>query len=246
VTAYVDAVLRGREAAKFLPAFVPFQQQVARCGMINSLSQVALKIASPGVPDFYQGSELWDLNLVDPDNRRPVDFVARARQLDEVDEILAQSPDVRRTSLARLLDRWQDGTVKLLITAAGLRLRSADPQVFLDGDYFPLEVESTVPARAIAFARTIGTPEDDSAARVALVIAPHLAARLIDASHPAPLGDVWKTSRVHVPVPLAGLTFRDVFTGAELKPVRSGTNAWLFVGQALRTLPVALLNSVSP
>jgi (1->4)-alpha-D-glucan 1-alpha-D-glucosylmutase len=244
VTSFVDAVLRGRESARFLPAFAPLQQQVARCGMINSLSQVTLKIASPGVPDFYQGSELWDLNLVDPDNRRPVDFDTRARQLDEVDRVLAQPPDVRRTALARLLDRWQDATIKLLITAAGLRLRSADPELFLDGDYFPLETESTVAARAIAFVRTIGASGDGGrGGRVALVIAPHLAARLVDARHPVPLGDVWKTSRVHVPLPLAGLTYRDVFTGAETRPVTSGGRGWLFVGQALKTLPVALLAS---
>jgi (1->4)-alpha-D-glucan 1-alpha-D-glucosylmutase len=233
-------VLAGREAAKFLPAFAPFQQRVARCGMVNSLAQVVLKIASPGVPDFYQGSELWDLDLVDPDNRRPVDFGDRGRKLADVDRVLCEPAPERRASLARLLESWTDGTIKLLVTAAGLRLRTAEPRLFLDGDYFPLETETTVPARAIAFARTLAA-SDGAPGRVAIVVAPHLSAHLVDPQHPVPAGAAWKTSRVHLPMPLAGLTYRDVFTGADVKPVRSEATAWIFVGQALQTLPVALL-----
>jgi (1->4)-alpha-D-glucan 1-alpha-D-glucosylmutase len=210
--------------------------------MINSLAQVALKIASPGVPDFYQGSELWDLNLVDPDNRRPVDFEARARRLDDVDGILAQDPDDRRASLSRALCCWETGTIKLLVTASALRLRATDPRLFLDGDYLPLDSETTVPARAIAFARTFAD-SGAGAGRVAIVIAPHLAARLVNGERAFPIGDVWKTSRVHLPPSLAHLTYRDVFTGAELRPARSDSDAWLFIGQALQTLPVALLTS---
>jgi maltooligosyltrehalose synthase len=92
----------------------------------------------------------------------------------------------------------------------------------------------------IAFARTLAG-DGRSAARVAIVVAPHLAAHVIDAQHPVPIADVWKTSRVHLPAALASLTYRDVFTGAEIKPVRSESSAWIFVGQALQTLPVGLL-----
>jgi (1->4)-alpha-D-glucan 1-alpha-D-glucosylmutase len=192
VATFVQRVLRGREAATFLPAFAPLRQRVTRCGVVNSLAQVALKIASPGVPDFYQGSELWDLDLVDPDNRRPVDFDDREHRLNEVTRILEQPAGDRRAPLARLLHHSSNGTIKLLVTAAGLRLRSSEPRLFLEGDYLPLETETTVPARAIAFARQLaaanGTP-----ARVAIVVAPHLVARVIDEGHPAPVGDVWKT-----------------------------------------------------
>jgi (1->4)-alpha-D-glucan 1-alpha-D-glucosylmutase len=237
---FVQRVLRGREAAKFLPAFAPLQRRIARCGMVNSLAQVVLKAACPGVPDFYQGAELWDLNLVDPDNRQPVDFAERARRLDEVDRILAEDADARRGALMRLLCGWETGTIKLLATTAALRLRAADPQLFLDGDYLALETEPTVPARAIAFARTLADP-DTGTGRVAIAIVPHLAAHLGNGDRPFPVGDVWKTSRVHVPTPLAGLTYRDVFTGARIRVARSETSAWLFIGQVLTTLPVALL-----
>ena len=238
VATFVERVLSGPEAAKFLPAFEPFQQRVAQCGLVNSLAQVVLKIASPGVPDFYQGSELWDLNLVDPDNRRPVDFERRRQALDRVDALLAQPAAERAAGIAARLNHWRDGEVKLLVTAAGLRLRAAEPALFLDGDYLPLDAETTVDARVVAFARF------SAGGRAAIVIAPHLVARLATPEHPVPLGDRWRTSRVHLPKALAGLTYRDAFTGAEIRPVLSGDNAWIFIGQALKHLPVTLLAAV--
>jgi (1->4)-alpha-D-glucan 1-alpha-D-glucosylmutase len=238
VSSFVERVLAGPEAAKFLPAFEPFQERVARCGLLNSLSQVVLKIASPGVPDFYQGAELWDLNMVDPDNRRPVDFDARRQALDRIDALLAQPAPDRAAGIASLLTDWKGGGVKLLVTAAGLRLRSANPDLFLDGDYLPLEVESTVEGRVVAFARIAAT------GAAAIAIAPHLVSRLVTPEHPVPLGDRWRTSRIHLPRSLAGLTYRDVFTGEEIRPVIAGESAWLFAGQALRTLPVSLLIAV--
>jgi (1->4)-alpha-D-glucan 1-alpha-D-glucosylmutase len=235
VAAFVERVLTGPEAAAFLPVFLPFHERVARSGLVNSLSQVVLKIASPGVPDFYQGSELWDVNLVDPDNRRPVDFDARQQALDRIDALLAQPAPERGAAIGALLSHWQDGEVKLLVTAAGLRLRSAEAALFLDGDYLSLEVETTVDARAIAFARY------SADGRAAIAIAPHLVSRLVSADHPLPLGDRWRTSRVHLPKSLAGLTYRDVFTGASVKPMSTAGGAWIFVGEALARLPVALL-----
>jgi (1->4)-alpha-D-glucan 1-alpha-D-glucosylmutase len=238
VRAWIARMLTGPESAKWLPAFIPFQARIARAGLANSLAQVVLKIASPGVPDFYQGTDLWDLSLVDPDNRRPVDFEARQRALDEVERILSLESDGRVRAIAALLRDWQDGTVKLLLTAVGLRLRAAHPDIFLDGDYLPLETDtSAIPARAVAFART-------SPSGVVIAIAPHLAGRLGDADHPVPLNDLWRTSRVLLPPALADRTYRDAFTGLELKPVRASESAWIFIGQALKALPVSLLRAV--
>jgi (1->4)-alpha-D-glucan 1-alpha-D-glucosylmutase len=237
VRTYVDRVLRGPESAKLLPAFTPFQERVARTGLVNSLAQVVLKIASPGVPDFYQGTELWDFNLVDPDNRRPVDFAARQDALERVERILALAADERPEHIAPLLAHWQDGAVKMLLTAAGLRLRGSRTDLFLDGDYLPLETDTTaVAGRVLAFARIAPTG-------AAIAIVPHLVARFVDAEHPLPTNDLWKTSRVLLPKALASMTYRDAFTGAEIKAVMANESAWLFVGQALKTLPVALLVS---
>ena len=238
VTHYVAQALTGPESSKLLPAFAPFQEHVARVGLINSLSQLALKIASPGVPDFYQGTELWDLNLVDPDNRRPVDFRQRACLLARVNRILALEGEPRAAQAAALLANWRDGAIKMLVTAAGLRLRGALPDVFLDGGYVPLDTDTAaLPARVIAFART-------SSDRVAIAVAPHLVARFVDADRPLPIGDRWKTARVLLPPALAEHTYRDAFTGLEVRPVRANESAWLFVGQVLRHLPVALLTSL--
>ena len=237
LAAFVERVLVGSHAARFLPLFLPFQQQIARCGMVNSLAQVVLKVASPGVPDFYQGTELWDFNLVDPDNRRPVDFPRREAMLDTVDAVLALPAEQRRGALGRLLETVPGGTIKLLVTAAALRLRAARTELFLNGEYLPLEVDVTVEGRAIAFARL------DASGDSAIAIAPHLASRLISADRPLPIRENWRTSRVLLPPGLGSLTFTDVLTGATHRPVTSSSGSWLFVGQVLDMLPVALLIS---
>ncbi len=238
VSTFIERVLAPNHRGKFIGALLPFQQRIARSGMVNSLAQVVLKIASPGVPDFYQGTDLWEFSLVDPDNRRPVDFARRAEALSECESIAAMAPDARGPAVAALLDRWTDGTIKMFVTSTALQLRRREPEVFLEGDYLPLEVESTVPAQALAFARV--HPEG----RGLLAIVPHLTLPLVDRDHPLPLGDRWKTTRILLPTALASLTYRNVFTGAELKPVTAAEHAWLFAGQVFERLPVALLESV--
>jgi (1->4)-alpha-D-glucan 1-alpha-D-glucosylmutase len=239
LTSFVERVLAGSHAQKFLPAFLPFQQKVARAGVVNSLAQVVLKMASPGVPDFYQGTELWDFNLVDPDNRRPVDFLRREQMLDTVDAVLKLPADQRRGALGRLVATIPSGALKLLVIAAGLRLRTARPELFLEGEYLPLEVDTTVDGRAVAFARV------DANGNPVIAVAPHLASSLITAERPLPTGDLWRTSRVLLPDAFTSLAFTDVLTGAVHRPVASGSGTWLFVGQVLDILPVALLTAAA-
>jgi (1->4)-alpha-D-glucan 1-alpha-D-glucosylmutase len=236
VTTFVERVLTGEGGERFVAAFLPFQRRVARCGVVNSLAQVVVKIASPGVPDFYQGSELWDFNLVDPDNRRPVDFLRREQMLDSVDAVLKLPAEQRRGAIGRLAETWPSGAVKLLVTAASLRLRAGMSDVFLEGDYVPLDVESAVEGRAIAFARL-------TAEHAVIAIAPHLASGLVSEERPLPLGDIWRTSRVLLPPALASLAFTDAITGAVVKPVTTASESWIFVGQAFSLLPVALLTA---
>jgi (1->4)-alpha-D-glucan 1-alpha-D-glucosylmutase len=230
LTGFIERILAGPGAAKFLAAFVPFQERIASLALVNSLSQVLLKLGSPGVPDFYQGTELWDLSLVDPDNRRPVDFGVRSRAL----EALSPPPD-----LDDLLKHWRDGRIKLFITAMGLQLRRELPDVFVGGDYLPLVVQSSVAGEAVAFARISG---DDAV----LVIAPRLCSTLATADQPGPLGgEAWKTSRVLLPETLRNRTFRNVFTGAEVTPTVTADEGWIFLGQALEKLPIAMLKAIS-
>jgi (1->4)-alpha-D-glucan 1-alpha-D-glucosylmutase len=228
LTGFVERILGEAGGPKFLPAFLPFQQRLARLAVVNSLSQVVLKLGSPGVPDFYQGTELWDLSLVDPDNRRPVDFDRRAGML----AALAADADP-----GALLESWHDGRIKLFVTHRGLQTRRELPDVFVGGAYHPLAVETSVPAGAVAFARTSG-PD------AVLVVAPRLCATLPGTEPRFPLGgERWKTSRVLLPAKLRDRTFRDVFTGAEIKPVITADQGWFFLGQAFQTLPIAMLKA---
>jgi (1->4)-alpha-D-glucan 1-alpha-D-glucosylmutase len=235
---FVERVLTGQGGARFIPQLVGFQQRLATLGMVNALSQVTVKLGSPGVPDFYQGTDLWDLSLVDPDNRRPVDFALRERFLAEVDEILALSHEARVPRLADLLEHWRDGRIKLLTTTVGLRMRKQDPELFLSGAYVPLETEITVPAGAIAFARTHG-------GNAALFVGQRLCAPLSDSTRPAPVGgDTWKTSRVLLPPELAGRAFRPAITGAEIRPTAPSGRAWIFLGQVFEHVPAGILHTV--
>jgi (1->4)-alpha-D-glucan 1-alpha-D-glucosylmutase len=234
---FIERVLTGTAASRFLPAFVAFQQRIARLGVVNSLAQTALKIGSPGVPDFYQGCEMWEFSLVDPDNRRPVDFDLRRRALEEVESVLGADLQSRAGRARSYLEAWQDGRIKLLVAATGLRLRKELPELFLAGEYVPLDTEVTVRAGAIAFARVHGND-------AVVFAAPRLCASLVDSDHAMPLGgDCWKTSRVMLPATLAGRVFRHEITGAELRPVVAGQQAWMFLGQIWETVPVGMLRT---
>ncbi len=243
ITGYVRSTLEGAAGAKLLDAFLPFQAKVARIGMLNSLAQVALKLGSPGVPDFYQGTELWDLSMVDPDNRRPVDFGHRAALLDDVDAVLALDSKARAAATTERLRAWRDGRIKLLITAAGLRLRRELPRVFCGGAYVPLAADVTVPGGVVAFART--ARGSDGNQDVVVVAAPRLCGALTNGGAVEPLGgDCWKTSRMMLPPALADLTFTNVLTGATIAPARASDAAWIFLGEAFDAAPVAFLRAV--
>ena len=136
-----DALDPSRPA--FLSAFLPFAERVALLGVDNSLVQLVLKMTLPGIPDIYQGAELWDLSLVDPDNRRPVDYERRRALLE------------RGTSLGQAYEHWQDGAVKLALTKLLLDLRAEQPALFAHGSYEPIDVEGGAD-RVIAFRRDHG------------------------------------------------------------------------------------------
>jgi (1->4)-alpha-D-glucan 1-alpha-D-glucosylmutase len=239
VTRFVDRVLTGSGSAKFLSAIAPFARRVARVGMINGLAQVTLKVGSPGIPDFYQGSELWDLSLVDPDNRRTVDFALRRRLLSSLEDVLSLPSPERASAVAELVARWEDGRIKMLVTAVGLRLRREWPEVFLSGRYLPLVTDVTVPAGLVAFARLL----DD---RAALFIAPRRVAPPVSATGALPLGgEGWKTSRIILPPELHGRTFHHHVTGAEILPAAAWGDEWLFAGQIFDTVPVGIVTSTS-
>lgn len=153
----LDGLLTGRGSARFLAALPPFIKTVAPLGMLRSLSQLALKCGLPGVPDIYQGAEHWDLSLVDPDNRRPVDYSGRIPALEKMEPWIApdspgRDPDRREWALG-LLGRWPDGEIKQYVTARTLRWRKEHSDLFLKGGYRPLIPDSGAKSGWIAFAR---------------------------------------------------------------------------------------------
>jgi (1->4)-alpha-D-glucan 1-alpha-D-glucosylmutase len=152
VRAFVDSVLADTGGNRFREDFLLFQKKIAHYGALNSLAQVLLKIASPGVPDFYQGTELWDFSLVDPDNRRPVDFARRTLLLNELLNREKESPDTS-SLLQELLSGREDGRIKLFLTFKALNFRRRHRDLFLSGSYLPLAVSGGKKEHVLAFAR---------------------------------------------------------------------------------------------
>ena len=225
--AYLEAIFALPLRHPLWKGLLPFAQRVAEIGMHNSLSQVTLKIASPGVPDFYQGTELWDLSLVDPDNRRPVDFELRRRMLDEL-----RASSLPPAALARELYRsWQDGRIKLFLIHAALQARKRMPDTFAGGGYLALAPQGPGAAHLCAFART------GPGGELAVAVASRLVAPLLDG--PRLRADRFEGTTVPVPKLREGQTLRDAFTGEE----RVAGEGGFAVDQLFSTLPVALLTS---
>jgi (1->4)-alpha-D-glucan 1-alpha-D-glucosylmutase len=184
------------EHRPFCESFDPFQKRIAYHGFLNALAQVVLKITSPGLPDFYQGTELWDFSLVDPDNRRPVDYAVREAMLRKLKSA---------HEISTLLRRWFDGRIKLFVTWKTLGLRSAKRETFKAGAYTPLQADSP---NVVAFMR----------GEEVIVAVPRLTTKLAPAGTP-PVGEVWGSSTLSLPV--TG-TWRNIYTGDAIE-LRGGT-----------------------
>ena len=224
---FVESILVPEESNVFLRELKPFQIKVAHYGVFNSLSQTLLKITAPGVPDFYQGTELWDLNLVDPDNRRPVDFGLRFRHLREIRRRI--ETDVLEL-IQELLAMKEDGRVKLFLLVQALNARKARADIFQKGAYKPLTVAGRFRKHLIAFAR-----RDGSAWSVTVV--PRFLTSVVEDGG-LPLGpEVWQDTGVILPRPAPSL-WRNVLTGQVLSGDRT-----LWAGEIFQHFPVALLMS---
>ena len=147
-----------REALRsdaFLSNFLPFTRRIARLGVQNSLAQTVCKLTAPGVPDIYQGCELWDLNLVDPDNRRPVDFALREADMAGLASRL-EVPEQRPALFETLINEWRDGRVKLAAIGLLLAFRRQEPELFSTGDYQPIVIEGNQSDWAFGYVRALG------------------------------------------------------------------------------------------
>ena len=220
VLAFIDGALDAPESQAFLSVFLPFQKQLARLGAENSLVQTVIKLTAPGVPDIYQGSELWDLSLVDPDNRRKVDYGKRLQMLDHL--------DARQPSMRELMDRWPDGAVKLFVASRILRYRAAHPDLFERGAYEPVLCAGPQADCICGFARI-------QEERALLVVTARFPAR-------RETDPEWRRTTLAIPPGLAAATFRNIFTGKCL----AARDIELALDLVLDALPVAVLITVPP
>jgi (1->4)-alpha-D-glucan 1-alpha-D-glucosylmutase len=234
VQRFVERTLDGAHSRAFLESARAFKRHIERTGQHNALGQVVLKLASPGVADFYQGGELWDLSLVDPDNRRPVDLAARLALLDRLDRQARRDPVRLCRSLAR---HMTDGRVKLYLTAQGLRLRRRRAGLFRQGDYRPLDVDGPLEQRLVAFAR-----HHQGAWVVAA--APRLVHRLL--ARGRSLGEGYRGTAILLPRELGEVPLTSVFTGRKVRARKTKAAPALDAGELLREFPVVLLEGGPP
>jgi (1->4)-alpha-D-glucan 1-alpha-D-glucosylmutase len=226
VSSFVKALLTPTVKNRFLDDFVPFQRRIARTGLWNSLSQTLLKLTCPGVPDIYQGNELWDFSLVDPDNRRLVNY-PRRQQVFEGFSGWDDAPD--GSFLGRLLQTPEDGRLKLYLIWRTLCLRQEQSELFQTDEYLPVTVEGTKANHVVAFVRKSG------AAKM-LVVAPRLIASLLNGADLPPIGtQVWEDTRLMLPFCGCGNQYQNVLTGETLD-----MEAPISVSKALARFPVAL------
>jgi (1->4)-alpha-D-glucan 1-alpha-D-glucosylmutase len=200
---------------EFKDLFTRITALVAELGAMNSLSQTLIKMASPGVPDFYQGNELWHFILVDPDNRCQIDYEVRRRLL----------AGLERMTPAELLKDWRSGAIKMFLIKTLLRFRREHPDLFKAGDYRPLRCTGTFSDCCLAFARV-------SPRRTLLILAPRTSGKV---GFP-PVGALWKDTMVELP-PWGSGSYHGLFTG-----MRFSTGA-VPIGEVLRNLPFAALVS---
>ncbi|MBI4265989.1 MAG: malto-oligosyltrehalose synthase [Acidobacteria bacterium] len=234
MTRFLDTVLSPDNTA-FRDDFLEFHGRVARYGVYNSLAQLAVKVGAPGVPDFYQGTELWDFSLVDPDNRRRVDYARRRALLAELD---ASSGDDRASGAAQLLSAPWDDRLKLFATAVLLRFRRARQDLFRSGGYEALGAEGTRREHLFAFARA-------HEGRQVLVVVPRFVATLLPDADVPPLGErVWGDTRLVLPGGGAE-AYRHVLTDRCVSGRQEGGRTVLQAAEIFEHFPIGVLEGTS-
>src|SRR6266581_3738613 len=232
---YIVRVLDPQTQGAFLDDFRVFQRRLSHHGLFNSLAQTLLKITAPGVPDTYQGTELWDWSLGDPDNRRAVDYKRRYDMLQALRERLAAAGEDRRALVQELLTQKEDGRIKLYVTALALNCRRMHPGLFSSGSYTPAQGRGAQGQYVFGFSRCQGH-------RAAIVAVPRLIGRLLAGTHDAPLGEaVWQDTRLLVPGVDSRWDWHNVLTGEPVVFATDDSQPTLALAELLGHCPVALL-----
>jgi len=234
LTAFFDAVMARGQGNSFLDEFVPFQKMIARFGIFNSLSQALLKMVSPGVPDFYQGTELWAFTLVDPDNRNPVDYGVRVAALAGLKAREAEIGPVKL--IGELLKSVEDGRIKLYLIFRILNYRRENRELFDAGEYLPLEAQGARARNLCVFARRCK-------GKTVIAAAPRFMATVAPEPGQFPQGEAaWLDSFLLLPEG-AG-RYRNVITNEELSSQERSGKAGIPLAGIFASAPVALLEKL--
>ena len=244
-TPYEDALLKFVGDAMspspynpFIQDFEPFSEKVSYFGMVNSLSQTLLKIASPGTPDFFQGTEIWDFSLVDPDNRRPIDFDLRRQMLKALKEKRVGYGSDLPGFARELLREWNDGSIKLYVTLRSLNYRKENARLFMEGTYLPLTGDGDLKEHICAFGRL-------GEGKAVLVIVPRFLTHLIQDADGKPFGSqVWGDSWIVAPEETPGNNFHNIFTGETVEVMKRNGKKVLTLDQVFANFPVAMLGAI--
>ncbi len=233
VSRFVKSVLESKE---FRDSFLPFQRKTAYFGMLSSLSQTLIKLTVPGVPDIYQGNELWKFSLVDPDNRRPVDYKARRRTLQLLKTTFESSHQPTGRKARELAHNMEDGRIKLYALWKILGLRNRRPELFREGEYIPLRVTGEKAKHVLAFARK-------SADMVLIIAVPRLCAELLGSKLDL-LGnrEIWADTSLEL-LPTIETRFGNLFTGEVVESERHGNTETVPLTRLFANFPGALLIS---
>jgi (1->4)-alpha-D-glucan 1-alpha-D-glucosylmutase len=231
---FIGDLLSPAKSAAFLEDISAFARQIARRGLLNSLSQTLIRLAAPGVPDTYQGTELWDFSLVDPDNRRPVDYPLRRRLLDELKTIEALPPARRQAEVGRLFQHMEDGRIKLWTIRQGLRCRKLRPDLLAVGQYVPVTLGDSRAASIFAFARFHEN-------HCALCVVPRFAAVFFSSDQRVyPGGGAWGDTQLKLPESFRNASLENVLTGERIVCGASDRAIGLALSEIFSTLPIAL------
>ena len=235
VESFVEGTLASSDDL-FLRDFLLLQQEVSWFGMLNSLSQTFLKLTAPGVPEIYQGNEIWRFCLVDPDSRRPVDFPKRRAMLEKLLVESEAGQEEKSGLLHGMLTGLHDGRAKMYVIAGTLRFREEWREVFEQGAYLPLEIAGDQEMHLCAFARKLGE-------KVVIAVAPRHYLKLMGGKRDLPLGpEVWGETVIKLPAEIPGGQFENLFTRETV--VAGPEENVLKVADLLRSWPVALLRRI--
>lgn len=234
VQIFIDRIIDNKSENPFIKDFLEFQKIISNYGLYNSLSQTLLKITSPGIPDFYQGTELWDFSLVDPDNRRPVDYKIRKKMLDELKK---QESKISLSDLARELTmNKEDGMIKLYLIYKSLNYRRKKSDLFRKGEYLVLEVMGKNFDNVCSFARRMKNKE-------IIIVVPRYFTRLI--KEELPFGEIiWKDTFVIVPFVEENTKYYNIFTGEIIKTKNYKKTISLYLAEVFRSFPVAMMERI--